>query len=93
MTNHKITKKQQDILDFIKDYQEKNKTVPTLVEMASKFGVTIAAIQHRITALTRKRVLLRENIYKISATTVPSAPIAKVEEQMQSGVGMERPLL
>jgi len=59
------TTKQQELIDFIADYQEKYKTPPTFVEMSQKFGVSMAAIQFRLNALQRKKIIQRKNIYII----------------------------
>lgn len=60
-----LTVKQREIIKFILKYQNENNKIPTLIEMAKTFGVSITAIQCRIDSLTRKKYLLKENIYKI----------------------------
>jgi SOS-response transcriptional repressor LexA len=89
----KLTTKQQQLLSFIIKYQNEQNKIPSLQEMADHLGnISTAGISHKLSALARKKILVRETMYKILAVTVPSAPIAKVEENMQQGVGMERPL-
>jgi SOS-response transcriptional repressor LexA len=61
------TVKQQELLNFIADYQKQYNTPPTFVEMASKFGLSIAAIQSRLNALERKKIIQRKNIYIIKS--------------------------
>jgi len=59
------TAKQEEVLNFIANYQKEHNTRPTFVEMSQKFGVTIAAIQHRLKALERKKIVTLNNIYII----------------------------
>jgi len=66
-----LTDKQQDLLDFIEEYQKKHKVPPTFVEMASHFELTIAAIQSRLFSLERKKVIERKNIYIIKPLEYP----------------------
>ncbi len=60
-----LTTKQRALLNFIDEHQRLYKVIPSLVELASAMGVSIAAIQAKIGALTRKKVLERKNIYLI----------------------------
>lgn len=41
-----LTKRDQDILDFIKDYMKKNGTTPTIREIASGVGLYSTASAH-----------------------------------------------
>ena len=59
------TPKQQELLDFIVEYQKKNKENPSFSEMAFKMGVSMAAIQHRINSLERKHLISKKTLYII----------------------------
>jgi SOS-response transcriptional repressor LexA len=65
MNKRALTEKQKNVLEYIDAYQKEYKVIPTFVEIAQKEGVTIAAIQHRLAALIRKKVIVRKNIYEI----------------------------
>ena len=88
-----LTIKQKEILEFIDTYQKEHKVIPTLVEMSQKFGVSIAAIQHRLSALMRKKVLVRKNIFEISASSDVGALPERREEIGNSGARPDMPLL
>jgi repressor LexA len=54
-----LTRKQQEILDFISEYTSENSFPPTLKEIAAKFNVTIGTIQDHVIALKQKGYLER----------------------------------
>ncbi len=56
----KLTKKQNNILNFISDYTSRNVYPPTLKEIADKFGVTIGTVQDHVNALKQKGYLNRK---------------------------------
>ena len=60
-----LTAKQKSLLDYIANYQKEYKVMPTFVEMANAMGLKISALQTRLDALKRKKVLERKNIYII----------------------------
>ena len=57
--------KQKDLLGFIETYQKENKVMPTFVEMAQKFEISLSGVQQRLDALKRKKLIERKNIYII----------------------------
>jgi len=64
MSKH-ITEKQKKLLEFIYQYQKEHNVIPTLVEMGHYMGVSISSVQQKITSLTRKKFIERQNIYII----------------------------
>jgi DNA-binding transcriptional regulator YhcF (GntR family) len=88
-----LTPRQNQLKEFIIAYQYQNQKIPTLQTMAGSLGVSVARIQHIISALTRKHAIVRENIYKISATTSAGALPEKNEVIGNTGEELGRPLL
>jgi SOS-response transcriptional repressor LexA len=60
-----LTTRQRKLLDFIIKYQTEKSVIPSLPTMAQELHVSISRIQHIISALTRKKFLVRKNIYEI----------------------------
>ena len=56
----KLTKKQTNILNFIKDFILKNGYPPTIREIGDQFGVYIRAAQDHLKALEKKGYIVRE---------------------------------
>lgn len=54
MPTFKPTKKQSEVLDFIKDFQKKHQYSPSLGEIAKRFGVSAPTIHQHIQALKKK---------------------------------------
>lgn len=52
-----LTKKQQEVLDFLKEYYEKNGFSPSLREVATHFGVTVSTVQGYFMELSLKGVI------------------------------------
>lgn len=57
--NAPLTRRQRDILDFLKDYLEKNELSPTLEEIAQHFDVNKVTIFGHVAELERKGFLTR----------------------------------
>ncbi len=55
----KLTKRQREVLDFIKRYIEDNGFAPTLQEIADGLGYGHGPIQYHINALIHKKKLAR----------------------------------
>ncbi len=55
-----LTDKQQQILDYIETYHDKEGRLPSLRMMAQAFGVSLRAVQQHIIALKKKGVLKEE---------------------------------
>lgn len=53
------TKKQKEMLDYIKDYSEDKGSTPTLKEMADRFDISITTVVERLDALERKGLIRR----------------------------------
>jgi SOS-response transcriptional repressor LexA len=62
-----LTAKQQELLNFISNHQKRYNVPPTFVEMSTKLGVSMAAIQSRLNALERKIIIKRKSIYIINS--------------------------
>jgi hypothetical protein len=62
-----LSPRQQELLSFIEKYQNENNKIPTLLSMAIELKVSIPRIQQIISSLTRKKAIVRKNIYEISA--------------------------
>lgn len=88
-----LTNRQKELYEFIIKYQTEKSIIPSLPVMAAQLKVSIPRIQHIISALTRKKFIYRENIYKISALPETSVPLAKVEPSKQPDEGSDMPLL
>ena len=56
----KLTKKQTNILNFIKDFIFKNGYPPTIREVADQFKIYVRAAQDHLKALERKGYIVRE---------------------------------
>jgi repressor LexA len=54
-----LTKKQKNILLFVKEYVQKNLYQPTRKEIGDKFDVTGVAITHHMKALEKKGYIKR----------------------------------
>lgn len=65
----KLTAKQAEVLEYIKDYIVINKFPPTRSEIAEAFGVYANAIQNRIDALVKKGAVTQ--IQGAMRSTVP----------------------
>jgi repressor LexA len=52
-----LTKKQQEVLDFIKDFIDANKYPPTIREVADKFKISVKGGYDHIKALEKKKYL------------------------------------
>lgn len=52
-----VTRRQKDILDFFRDYQERNGLAPTLEEIAQHLGVNKVTVFGHVAELERKGVL------------------------------------
>lgn len=52
-----LTKKQQEILNFIKEYRRKHSTSPSQVEIGKHFGITTAAANSHIQKIAKKGVI------------------------------------
>ena len=70
----KLTEKQKALLDFISAYQAENKKIPTMEIMSKAMGYSISNVQHKLYNLMRKKMIFRENMYKILAATDAGAP-------------------
>lgn len=57
---HKLTSKQQRILNFIESHRKEHTYPPTLKEIGEKFKVTIGTVQDHIYALEKKGFLERK---------------------------------
>jgi len=56
-----LYRRQKEILDFIKDYIEKNEAAPTLKEIAARFGLSsLATVHAHLTRLEEKGYLQRD---------------------------------
>jgi len=55
-----LTKKQLDLLNFIKKYISEHEEAPTLNEMAEFMGTTLAAAQFRLRTLVLKGFIIKE---------------------------------
>ena len=54
-----LTRRQRDIVDFLRDYTEQHGMSPTLEEMAAHFGVNKVTIFGHVAELERKQVIRR----------------------------------
>ena len=59
MPHPPLTRRQRDILEFFRDYTQKNKISPTLDEIAQHFGLNKVTIFGHVSELERKGVLAR----------------------------------
>ncbi len=57
----KLTEKQQNILDFIEQFSIDNGTMPTIREIAAKFGITIGPVQKYLKILEKKGYLSKKD--------------------------------
>ena len=56
-----MTEKQKRIFEFIKNYYNKNKRVPTITEIANAFGYSISTVHEYIKRLVEKGYLYKKN--------------------------------
>lgn len=54
-----LTKKQEELYNYIKQYIEKNKWAPSIKEMAKEFGVLPNAIFGQLKSLEKKKYIKR----------------------------------
>ncbi len=52
-----LTRRQLEIVDFVRDYRQKNRISPTLDEIAKQFGVSKITIFEHVEALKKKGVI------------------------------------
>ena len=57
----KLTKKQQDVLDFIENYFSINSNMPTIREIGDYFNITIGPVQKYLRTLEKKGFLNKRN--------------------------------
>lgn len=58
-----ITQRQQEFLNFIIDYKNKNNYSPSLRDISKSMGVSVAAVSQNIKALVKKQYIdYTENI-------------------------------
>lgn len=76
-----LTERQQQILQFVKEYTEENSCPPTVRETAEHFSVSLKAVQDHFTALSKKgylsRVEKRSRSLKVLVDTTSSEKIIK----------------
>jgi len=54
-----MTKKQKEVMDFLKDYLKKNGVAPTMKEVGKYFNVSIPSVQSHFKNLEKKGYLTR----------------------------------
>lgn len=54
MTTKKLTKRQQEVLDYIKDYWNKNKYSPAYRNVAVHFDISVKRVYDHIHALEKR---------------------------------------
>jgi len=85
MTTLRLTPKQQQVLEFIQDYNEVQGYPPTQQEIAERFGFrSLGTVQNYLVRLERHGLLRRSWNAKRALEVVPSSP---------GGAVMELPLL
>jgi DNA-binding IclR family transcriptional regulator len=55
-----MTEKKLAILDFIKDYREKNRISPKFIEMSERFGITDSTLHEHLAWLVKKGFLVKD---------------------------------
>lgn len=55
-----ITKRQQEILDYIKQYRAANALSPTFREIAERFGVSVSTVYYIVQRLEVKKMIIRQ---------------------------------
>jgi len=74
-----VTKKQQQVLDFIEKYQKKNKYSPTLEEIQRKFKLaSVSTAHYYIQQLKDKKLLSKQESQHRAINVLPVNDIAKV---------------
>lgn len=72
MLNKQLTKKQAEVLDYIKKFYQKNNYSPALINIAEHFEVSIPTIHQHIDCLKRKGYLKTQKGIKHSIQTTES---------------------
>ena len=74
-----VTKKQQQVLDFIEKYQKKNKYSPTLEEIQRKFKLaSVSTAHYYIQQLKNKKLLSKEESQHRAINVLPVNDMVKV---------------
>jgi len=83
---HVIYKRQQQILDFIKQYIQTSGSAPTLKEIAKAIGVSsLATVHEHLTTLEKKNLLKR--------TSGRDRKMEIIEDEMSASEGVDVPIL
>lgn len=82
MWKKKPTKKQQQIFEFIKEFQDEHKYSPSLEEIASCFKISIPTVHQHVQALRKKGLLRTEKgkkrsieVYNDKKTDITEIPL------------------
>ncbi len=86
MSNLPLTRRQQDILQFLRTYVEDHGISPTLEEIAAQFGVNKVTIFGHVAEMERKGVIRRR------AKGV-SRSLEVVDQESDQGAGVSLPVL
>lgn len=74
-----ITKKQQQVLDFIEKYQKKNKYSPTLEEIQRKFKLaSVSTAHYYIQQLKNKKLLSKQESQHRAINVLPANDMVKI---------------
>lgn len=74
-----VTKKQQQVLDFIEKYQKKNKYSPTLEEIQRKFKLaSVSTAHYYIQQLKNKKLLSKQESQHRAINVLPANDMVKV---------------
>ena len=74
-----VTKKQQQVLDFIEKFQKKNKYSPTLEEIQRKFKLaSVSTAHYYIQQLKNKKLLSKQESQHRSINVLPSNDMVRI---------------
>jgi DNA-binding Lrp family transcriptional regulator len=66
--NNKITIKQRQVVELIKQYQGSYGELPSINKIANTLGISVSAVALRLDSLKRKKIIERkDNLYIINS--------------------------
>ncbi len=93
-----ITRRQQEVLDFISSYIRENKYPPTIREISEHFSISVKGAHDHVKALEKKEIIKcdskRSRAIEVLNTAVKDAPVDEVREvPLLGNVAAGTPLL
>lgn len=81
-----LTKRQHEVLKFVREYRARTGVSPTMEEIGAAIGTTKIGAFHHVDALVRKGALIRSSVRHGARALVPVEEIASAPQPLPSEV-------